>query len=246
MTWFWGGDSSKPAYTTSDRKAKVIDKMKRSIFKDLSSSNNSRLHLVFSMGSANVCESVYLKLIGHPSSKMWQRCKNLIFGSYSRNNGSISEADMQSIEAAISMKRHKSERRPQPKADSARSFITYLMQFYSSLSPNDGEEHIRILPFETVSQLYEEYRAHCQVNSVNTAGEIHCIASKETFRKQWKEIYKAGQVKLSRGKGTFPTCDICNNANDMLAFSKSTKWTKRQRDIIISFKVCCWLKRTCY
>ena len=228
-------------HTTSERKAKVIDKMKSSVFKDLSSSKKFRndLHLVFSVGSANVCESTYLLLIGHPLSKMWQRCKNSIFASYTRNNGSIPEADIQSIQAAISLNRHKSERRPQPKADSVRSFITYLMEFYSSMSPNEGEEHIRILPFETVSQLYEEYKAHCQATSYGkNTGENCYFASKETFRKQWKEFYKTGQVKLSRGKGTFPTCDICNNANDMLTFSKSSKWTKRQREIILSFKVC--------
>jgi hypothetical protein len=133
------------------------------------------------------------------------------------------------------MKRHKLDRRPQPKADNARSFITYLMQFYASMSPNEGEEHIRILPFEKVSQLYEEYRAHYKATSL--AGDEYYMASKETFRKQWSEFYRTGQVKLSRGKGTFPTCDICNNANDMLTFSKSSKWTKKQRDIIISFKV---------
>ena len=51
------------------------------------------------------------------------------------------------------------------------------------------------------------------------------MASKETFRKQWSLVYKTGQVKLFRGKGTFPTCDISNNANDMLTFSKTLRWT---------------------
>jgi hypothetical protein len=68
------------------------------------------------------------------------------------------------------MKRHKTDRRPQPKADSARSFIMYLMQFYASLSPNEGEEHIRILPFEKLSQLYEEYRAHYKATVTATHG----------------------------------------------------------------------------
>lgn len=243
MTWFWGGNHNTKAYTTSDRKNKILDKMKRSVFKTLSSlnkavdskPNNNNLHLIFTVGSSNVCETVYLQLIGHPSTKMWQRCKNAIFNSYTRNNGCISEEELKSIDAAISMKRHKADRRSQPKADSARSFITYLMQFYASLSPNEGEEHIRILPFEKVSQLYEEYKAHYQATA--QSDKLYCMASKETFRKQWLEFYKTGQVKLSRGKGTFPTCDICNNANDMLSFSKTSKWTKRQREIIISFKV---------
>jgi hypothetical protein len=242
MNWFWGGNHTAKAYATSDRKNKIIDKMKRSVFRNLSlkkhaefSKSNNELHLIFTVGSANVCEQVYLQLIGHSSTKMWQRCKTAIFSSYTRNNGSISEADLKSIDAAVSMKRHKTDRRPQPKADSARSFIMYLMQFYASLSPNEGEEHIRILPFEKLSQLYEEYRAHYKATV--SATDDYCMASKETFRKQWSLVYKTGQVKLSRGKGTFPTCDICNNANDMLTFSKTSRWTKRQREIIISFKV---------
>ena len=68
MTWFWGGDYNKKAYSTSDRKNKIIDKMKRSVFKNTSqkkpveSSNksNNELHLIFTIGSTDVCENVYL------------------------------------------------------------------------------------------------------------------------------------------------------------------------------------------
>ena len=187
MTWFWGGDHNKKAYATSDRKEKILDKMKRSVFKNLSlkqsvdSSNksNNELHLIFTIGETNVCENVYLQLIGHPSTKMWQRCKHAIFTSYTQNNGSISEAELKSIDAAVSMKRYKTDCRSKPKADNARSFIMYLMQFYASMSPNEGdEEHIRILPFEKVSQLFEEYKAHYLATAHDG---VDCMTSKETF-----------------------------------------------------------------
>lgn len=55
----------------------------------------------------------------------------------------------------------------------------YLMQFYASMSPNEGdEEHIRILPFEKVSQLFEEYKAHYLATAHDG---VDCMTSKETF-----------------------------------------------------------------
>jgi len=85
-----------------------------------------------------------------------------------------------------------------------------------------------------VSQLFAEYKAHCK----QFATPHSHTAAKETFRKAWKDCYKKGEVKFTRGKGTFPTCDICNNANDMLALAKNnSRWTRRQRDIIGAFKV---------
>lgn len=43
-------------------------------------------------------------------------------------------------------------------------------------------------------------------------------------------------MRFTRGKGTFPTCDTCNNCNDLLSLSKSTYWTKQQREIVFAYK----------
>jgi hypothetical protein len=61
------------------------------------------------------------------------------------------------------------------------------------------------------------------------------FAKEKTFRKAWIELHKQKKVRLMRGKGTFPTCDICNNANDTLSSTK--KYTKAQREIIVSYLV---------
>jgi len=44
-------------------------------------------------------------------------------------------------------------------------------------------------------------------------------------------------VRFSRGKGTFPTCDICNNANDLLANARKDKMANKVRDLIVKLKV---------
>lgn len=238
IEWFWGDLNATTTQSTSERRRKIIDKMRKSIFKCLDNKNKNEkeqvVHkLVFSVGSSQVCETAYLHIIGHGATKMWLKCKKELLSSYSRSNGLITEDEVKELEAAIKMTKSRSEVRSKKKSDHVHSFLQYLTQFYASLSPNEGEENVRVLPFETYSALFTEYKAYCDTNGV----DISTRAQKETFRLAWKEFYANGNVKLSRGKGTFPTCDICNNANDMLSLSKSKTWTKQQRDIIISFKV---------
>ena len=114
---------------------------------------------------------------------------------------------------------------------------------------------MQVLQFETLGQFFLEYEAHY----CNKPEEP--VAARETFRKTWKKAHKCGKVRFSRGKGTnvnlysiylflylqnavigtFPTCDICNNANDLLASRKAfgnEKLTSKQRDIFLKFKVC--------
>ena len=237
MEWFWGELNATSTQSTSERRRKIIDKMRKSIFKSIGNKNKNGeqvLHkLVFSVGTSEVCETAYLHIIGHGATKMWLKCKKELLASYSRYNGFIAEDELKELDAAIKMTKHSSEMRVKKKSDHALSFLQYLAKFYASLSPNEGEENVRVLPFETYSALFTEYKAYCEANDVDTS----LRARKETFRLAWRDFYSSGNVKLSRGKGTFPTCDICNNANDMLSLSKSKTWTKRQRDIIISFKV---------
>jgi len=236
LEWFWGDLNATTTQSTSERRRKIIDKMRKSVFKSIESKNKTaeQVHkLVFSVGSSEVCETAYLHIIGHGATKMWLKCKKELLTAYSRKNGLMTEDDIKELDAAIKMTKSRSEIRTKKKSDHAHSFLQYLTRFYASLSPNEGEENVRVLPFETYSALFTEYKAYCETNGVDASTR----ARKETFRLVWKEFYANGNVKLSRGKGTFPTCDICNNANDMLSLSKSKTWIKRQRDIIISFKV---------
>ena len=247
MRFFWG-DIESPAPTSSQRKAKIISIMSKSVFKiecnsarstlkqkgDENVDFQSSIQLMFKVTSTDICEAAYLKVIGHPNTKLWLRCKREILASFSTNHGVLNDKDLERINAAISKQKYCSEQRSTPKKDDALSFIKYFANFHADLSPQDGEENVRILPFETVSQLFAEYKAHCK----QFATPHSHTAAKETFRKAWKDCYKKGEVKFTRGKGTFPTCDICNNANDMLALAKNnSRWTRRQRDIIVAFKV---------
>lgn len=250
MEWFWGDEETRNAPSTNERKSAIVEKMCKSVCKiDKPACSTSstkiikgaevggkvfELQLMFRVGSVEICEAAYLRLIGHKATKMWIRLKKETFATFSRNGGHIREDDMKDIEAAIKTKKDKSEQRARPKSDHATTFIKYFAQFHSSLSPNEGGENIHILPFETVSQLFAEYNAYCKSNDIHRSQK----AGRTVFNSQWKECYNKKEVKFTRGKGTFPTCDICNNANDMLSLAKSnSRWNKRQREIIINFKV---------
>jgi len=87
-----------------------------------------------------------------------------------------------------------------------------------------------VLPLETLAQFYVEYCFQCEK-------EGNKPACKETFRVSYLKLKKEGLFKFTRGKGTFPTCDICNNANDLLANSKSSKMSTQVRDLIMDLKV---------
>jgi hypothetical protein len=67
---------------------------------------------------------------------------------------------------------------------------------------------VAILPFETVGDFYQEYVCHCSNRPPNT------IASERTFGRAFSSMRL--QVRLLRCKGSFPTCEVCNTANDLL------------------------------
>jgi hypothetical protein len=58
------------------------------------------------------------------------------------------------------------------------------------------------------------------------------FAKRETFRKVFKSM--KNEFRLIGGKGSFPTCDICNNANDFLR--NLTYKDQSLREIILKFK----------
>ena len=187
----------------------------------------------FTVGTQAVCEDVYLRIIGlnKANSTMWKSARSKVF-QWADNN-SHTEMDIDEIIKMISMKKAPSESRSNRKSEHATHFIMFFAMFHSSLSPNEGEENLRVVPFETIRQLRDEYYAHCQHENE----PVESIAKKECFRQAWKKLYLDRKVRFTRGKGTFPTCDICNNCNDMLSLSKGNKqWSRKQREIIFKFK----------
>ena len=123
-----------------------------------------------------------------------------------------------------------SEKLSRPQFESCQTFITWFGKNNGSTSPNEGEEDLCVLPFEKLAQLYEEYRFQCEKESESPA-------SKSTFGRAYSALRKENVVRFSRGKGTFPTCDICNNANDLLANARKDKMANKVRDLIVKLKV---------
>ena len=89
-----------------------------------------------------------------------------------------------------------------------------------------NEEGVKVLPYDTVHQIFEEYKGHSFV----CKDEQRMIAGRETFRKAFVSQTK---VRLLGAKEPFQTCDICNVVNDLL---KKTSFTQQQRKIIIAYK----------
>jgi hypothetical protein len=80
-----------------------------------------------------------------------------------------------------------------------------------------------------MQQFYSEYSNFCETTLINP----RCRAGKETFRKVLLSLESS--IRLIGCKGSFQTCDICNNANDMLRASRS-RYSREQREIILKFK----------
>ena len=130
MKWCGSGGELNATTTqsTSERRSKIIDKTRKSIFKSIGVKNNKNgdgsVHkLFFSVGSSEVCETAYLHIIGHGATKMWLKCKKELLSSYSRNNGLITEVELKDLDAAIKMTKSNSEMRTRKKSDHALSFL---------------------------------------------------------------------------------------------------------------------------
>lgn len=75
---------------------------------------------------------------------------------------------------------------------------------------------------------FEEYLAFCTAEKLSP----NQYAKDETFRKIFLSMNN--EFRLITSKGSMPTCDICNNANDMLRSLKIRD--QSSREIILKFK----------
>ncbi|KAJ1411534.1 hypothetical protein B484DRAFT_435569, partial [Ochromonadaceae sp. CCMP2298] len=109
----------------------------------------------------------------------------------------------------------------------AESYVRYLAKILADTCPTD--DGVQCIPYDSFSQLFEEYQAFCTATLVNKKS----VAGKETFRVVLAALHSV--IRLLGSKGTFQTCDICNNANDLLR-SKRAHYNREHRDIILKFK----------
>jgi hypothetical protein len=106
-------------------------------------------------------------------------------------------------------------------------YIKYCAKLFADTCPTDG--NVVFLPYENPTQFYQEY-----VNFHDTFGfGFNTKAKSDTFRKALDSLYDS--IRLVHAKGSFPTCDTCNNANDMLRNPK-VSFNPEFRDIVMKFK----------
>jgi hypothetical protein len=86
---------------------------------------------------------------------------------------------------------------------------------------------IQIVPHDSIRQLYEEYESYRKVQRY----EPDSVAGYGTFRKAFLQLEGEGRVRLLGCKGSFPTCDYCNNCNDLLR-NANRKNSPEEMDVI--------------
>jgi hypothetical protein len=230
IDFFWG-DSDIELSTTQRRKA-IVAKLFAAYQR-----NDKMEYFAFPVGKTigthlRVCEATYFQIIGHNKTTMWRKSETLVKSVMKNGDMSIvnNTTFLDDILKLRKQTKDPSEKLSRPQFESCQTFITWFGKNNGSTSPNEGEEDLCVLPFEKLAQLYEEYRFQCEKESESPA-------SKSTFGRAYSALRKENVVRFSRGKGTFPTCDICNNANDLLANARKDKMANKVRDLIVKLKV---------
>jgi hypothetical protein len=232
METIWG-KPDKPAPRTSARRRIITKKLQSALYRSLLTPSTDSITFVFTVANdsnVKICEAAYLNVIGHPNSSLWKKIKRTIKRSITDGCEGLSD---ERLEELLKKRKSSTEVRSRRKHEHAQHFIEWFSNLHGSASPNEGEEDLRILPFETLSHLFYEYQTSCKTENVDS----NTCAKRETFRKAWVELYKQKKCRFTRSKGTFPTCDICNNATDMLTSSRTSKYSQLERDIILSYLV---------
>jgi len=75
-----------------------------------------------------------------------------------------------------------------------------------------GGPETRIVPFYHLKSFYEEYLIDSAFR--NTLPEQ--IASKTVFTEAYYHLYQTENLRKLKSKGSFNTCEICNNAEIVL------------------------------
>jgi len=91
-----------------------------------------------------------------------------------------------------------------PDAGNFSYYSNCLLNYYCVLLL--GQEKVKVLPFESVTEAFDFYQRHRRANGINP----EAIAHETTFRRVFNESSSALNVRLIKSKGAFKTCIICN------------------------------------
>jgi len=75
-----------------------------------------------------------------------------------------------------------------------------------------GGEDVYVVPFVEIKSFHEEYLLYNAHH--HTLPES--VASLSTFAAAFKHLKETKGIKKLKAKGTFNTCEICNNASELL------------------------------
>lgn len=220
-TDFWG-EAFKPAPKATDRKKKLAFLLQRS-----HDQHNNVFN--FRIGNRCICERAMLILLGLVTNnrppRIYQELKaKFVDGSFYKE-AIYGKAEVDSKDKELKRAQGKSVN----KSYHARCFIEWMTSVFADTCPTDHNK--KFLPYENVQQLFDEYEAFCESHMVLRPSR----AGLETFRNVFSSMESG--IHLSKAKGSFPTCDICNNANDLLRKGK-TGFNTNRREIILKYKRC--------
>ena len=123
----------------------------------------------------------------------------------------------------------------------AESYLRTLVSIYfgETFATKEGANEdgtakdIKILPYESVQQVFDEYELHCDIHRTHPNERAGFTCFKLAY-KSMNECKDGTQIRLLGCKGSFPTCDVCNTSNEMLRDSK--RWDSAQRDVVLKFR----------
>jgi len=188
----WGGLTVE-APTAKQRKHFIIEVLQASYnkaenkFQFIAGGNAGNYHLV--------CEAAYMILLGVSKNRnasdcswQWKNAKKAILGF---------------IPEKVSTKLNKHS-----KLDSANTYIEYITSKLADTSPFANQEKDLIIPYYDIKTVYHDYQRY-QINTNKKSDTV----SLSTFRRAFES---QKHIKLLGSKGSFHTCEICNNALDLL------------------------------
>ena len=232
VTRFWGR-RDQIAPDAKEREQRIIK-----IFDELAVKHLDSKRFTFRIAyGREICEAAFVNLIGllhspNASDAPYQWKEEKLFrlsGSTTRDkeiNKAIRKNDKTVSNSA--------------KRDDAYNFIKHLtsvlvsdtMPTKEGVSNGNADAFVRVLPYESVEEIYREY---LDDHAVYIHQRQCRPASRALFFSIFKQMVANKICRLMGCKGSFPTCAICNALTKMIR-ENARKYTAEQREMVGMFK----------
>lgn len=187
---FWGDQILSKAPSESDRKTKMNEILYHCF-------NNTDKIFYFNVGDLRVCERGFLILLGLNTRQSrpprnWVKTKaEMLKDEYDPVKFASEIGSPKTRQRNKELKRLQDPRTRKYKH--ANTYIQYVATVFSDTSPT--KKNIRAVPYESVSQLYEEYQHYCKSQLL----KFDAPAGREVFRQAFKDL--GDSIKLVGAKG---------------------------------------------